>query len=98
MEYWNNSASTNQRYSPKITVLDAGGCIAEKILKNQIQVYNYPEISETILPDTLICQREKIFIRDTGVQFRYFYSFENCVGTKSIFCCDKLNSIDPGIL
>lgn len=88
--YQNNLDQTSQFYSPKIIVVDAGGCIAEKTLYNEVRVHNYSIIKASFIPDTIVCQRESIVISDTGLySSRYRWSIND-----SSFSTQKKDTVE----
>lgn len=59
---------------PVLTIVDANGCKASSEPVHQVEVYSYPEGKIVIEPDTLVCQRQDITVRDTG-RFGRHYSW-----------------------
>lgn len=74
--YHNTDTVTRQFYETTITVVSADGCEAS-FTSEKIEVYHYPEIGIRVRPDTVVCQRQKVEINDTGRYSNYWFYYLN---------------------
>jgi gliding motility-associated-like protein len=93
--YENTSTSINQRFSPRIRVVDFGGCEASYELENSVQIYKVPQSHIVFDTDTAICARQPIIIEDTAA-FANRYNWEINGSTISKQRKDTISFTEPG--
>lgn len=76
--YWNTATTILQQIQPTIRVVSADGCEATFTPDEPLEVYHNPQINLVIEPDTVVCQRQKIVVNDTGkYAYYWFYRLNN---------------------
>lgn len=94
--YFNTGNTLVANYSPVLYARDSGGCLGSFSLSKPLEVYQFPKIKLVVSPDTVVCQRERITVRDTGRYGGSYWWYVNGV-LKSNAVFDSLIIEDEGL-
>lgn len=94
--YTNNTSQAVQSFQPIMYGRDSSGCLSSFTLLDKVEVYKVPEIRLSFYPDTVVCQREYITVKDTGKyssQFSWYVNGKLLSNAQS----DSIIIEDPGL-
>lgn len=94
--YTNNTNSIVISYTPILYGRDSTGCLSQFEYKEKVEVYKFPVIKLSFYPDTVVCQREFITVKDTGKYATVYNWFVNDK-LMSNAQTDSIIIVDPGL-